>query len=327
MLTPHSLMIATCACGQASITVSAPPTMHGVCHCTNCKRRTGSAFGISAYFDRAAVIEQTGKTSVYAFHLAAQSHNQERHFCPKCGTTLFGSCRQFPRRSVSPVAALRMVGFQNLRIRSLIRSVNLGCPCHRNGRFTLSERTPFYVPMTRSRKSSGAPNMTDPILIELPAFVETERLLLRPPRAGDGPALFAAVSESLSELRRFLASLPWVATEQIIASSEIYCRTVQANFLARKDLPFLLFEKASGQLVGATGIHRAVWETPKAEIGYCVRTSRTKNGFVGEAVTALTEFAFEHLHAARVELITDEENLESRKVAERCKFTLEGGTI
>ena len=91
-------MIATCACGQASITVSAPPTMHGVCHCTNCKRRTGSAFGISAYFDRAAVIEQTGKTSVYAFHHAAQSHNQERHFCPKCGTTLFWFVSSVPEK-------------------------------------------------------------------------------------------------------------------------------------------------------------------------------------------------------------------------------------
>ena len=166
--------------------------------------------------------------------------------------------------------------------------------------------------------------MTDPILIELPSSVETERLFLRPPSAGDGPALFAAVSESLTELRRFLASLPWVAAEQTIASSEIYCRTAQANFLARKDLPFLLFEKSSGQLVGATGLHRVVWETPKAEIGYWVRTSRTKNGFVGEAVTALTSFAFEHLHAARVELIMDEDNLESRKVAERSKFALEG---
>ena len=82
-------MTATCACGQASITVSAPPTMHGVCHCTNCKRRTGSAFGISAYFDRQAVVAQKGETKTYAFHHAAQNHEQERHFCVRCGTTLF----------------------------------------------------------------------------------------------------------------------------------------------------------------------------------------------------------------------------------------------
>ncbi len=80
---------ATCACGQASITVHADPEMHGICHCTNCKRRTGSAFGISSYFPKSCVIEQTGSTSVYAFHHASQNHDQERHFCSKCGTTLF----------------------------------------------------------------------------------------------------------------------------------------------------------------------------------------------------------------------------------------------
>ena len=82
-------MTATCACGQASITVSAGAKMQGVYHCTNCKRRTGSAFGISAYFDKAAVAEQQGETSVYAFNHAAQNHDQDRHFCPGCGTTLF----------------------------------------------------------------------------------------------------------------------------------------------------------------------------------------------------------------------------------------------
>ncbi len=82
-------MTATCACGQAAITVNALPTMHGVCHCTNCKRRTGSAFGISAYFDKTAVVDSRGETKTYAFHHAAQNHDQERHFCVSCGTTLF----------------------------------------------------------------------------------------------------------------------------------------------------------------------------------------------------------------------------------------------
>ena len=91
-------MVATCACGQAAIEVNAQPTMHGVCHCTNCKRRTGSAFGISAYFDRSAVVEQRGATSIYAFHHAAQNHDQERHFCPRCGTTLFWYVSALPEK-------------------------------------------------------------------------------------------------------------------------------------------------------------------------------------------------------------------------------------
>ena len=91
-------MTATCACGQASITVDALPSMHGVCHCTNCKRRTGSAFGISAYFDRTAVVQQRGETKTYTFHHTAQNHDQERHFCSHCGTTLFWFVSSVPEK-------------------------------------------------------------------------------------------------------------------------------------------------------------------------------------------------------------------------------------
>lgn len=166
--------------------------------------------------------------------------------------------------------------------------------------------------------------MQDPILRELPASIDTPRLLLRPPQSGDGEVMFAAVNESLTELRRFLASLPWVAAEPSVEASEIWCRTAQANFLGRKDFPFLIFEKASGRLVGATGIHRVVWATPKAELGYWCRSSHAGQGLVGEAVAALVQMAFEHIGAVRLEIITDEENTASRRVAERCGFLLEG---
>ena len=104
--------------------------------------------------------------------------------------------------------------------------------------------------------------MTDPVLLDLPGTLETPRLVLRPPRAGDGPALHAALAETLADLRRFLASLPWVAGEQTVATAEAYCRNAQGNFLSRKDFAFLLLDKASGAIVGATGLHRTVWATP-----------------------------------------------------------------
>jgi RimJ/RimL family protein N-acetyltransferase len=170
----------------------------------------------------------------------------------------------------------------------------------------------------------GTHAMIDPILVDLPTTIATERLVMRPPQAGDGEMLHAAIAESLPELRRFLASLPWVAGEQTVASAEAYCRNAQANFLARKDLPFLVLEKATGEIIGATGLHRTVWSTPKTEIGYWGRVSRARNGFIGEAVAALTDYAFASLRAVRVEIVTDEENDRSRRVAERCRFVLEG---
>ena len=166
--------------------------------------------------------------------------------------------------------------------------------------------------------------MTDPILLDLPPHIHTDRLLLRVPQAGDGPVLHDAVSESLSALREFLWAVPWVAEEPSVARSEVFCRNAQANFLARRDMPFLVFERHSHQLIGATGLHRPNWSLPKLEIGYWCRTRFSGRGLIREAVTALADYAFLHAQAVRIELITDELNLKSRRIAERCGFVLEG---
>jgi RimJ/RimL family protein N-acetyltransferase len=164
----------------------------------------------------------------------------------------------------------------------------------------------------------------NPVLLDLPASIATDRLLLRPPQSGDGAAVLEAIAESLPQLRRFLASLPWVAGEQSVASSEAWARTAAANFAARKDFPFLIFVRDSGRLIGATGLHRVDWSVPKAEVGYWCRTSCHGQGFITEAVSAMVGYAFEHFRAVRVEIVTDEENEPSRRVALRSGFTLEG---
>ena len=166
--------------------------------------------------------------------------------------------------------------------------------------------------------------MTDPILLDLPATMETDRLRLRPPQAGDGARMHAAIVESLPELRRHLASLPWVAGEQTVESAETWCRNGHANFLARRDLPFLVLDRATGELVGAAGLHRTDWSTPKTEIGYWGRTSRAGHGLIGEAVAALARYAFAYLSVVRIEIVTDEANAPSRRLSERCGFVLEG---
>lgn len=80
---------ATCCCKQLSITVTDNPVMNSVCHCTNCKLRTGSAFGISMYFNTGSVVRMTGESKIYTFWHEVLNHEQNRHFCGHCGTTLF----------------------------------------------------------------------------------------------------------------------------------------------------------------------------------------------------------------------------------------------
>jgi hypothetical protein len=80
---------ASCACGALEVAVTGSAGMHGLCHCNNCKRRTGSAFGISAYFRRLNFKVTKGESSIYRVHQVAENIDQERHFCPACGSTVF----------------------------------------------------------------------------------------------------------------------------------------------------------------------------------------------------------------------------------------------
>jgi RimJ/RimL family protein N-acetyltransferase len=166
--------------------------------------------------------------------------------------------------------------------------------------------------------------MPDSLLFPVPSSLETQRLVLRSFRIEDAPELYAALTESIKELRNTLWFLPWVAEEPTPQSSEIRCRRAAANFLLRTDLSYLAFEKTSGRLVASVGLHRTDWSLPKTEVGYWVRTSETGKGYASESVAALSSWALSDLGAKRLELVTDQQNLGSRGVAERCGFRLEG---
>ena len=164
----------------------------------------------------------------------------------------------------------------------------------------------------------------DPLLIEVPMRVETERLILRCPQPGDGPAIHQAEHESLDELRPWM---PWAHTPKSPDESEAYCRRMHAKFILREDLVMFAFERdaagVEGRFVAGTGLHRIDWGVRRFEIGYWRRTGCGGQGFVTEATEALARLAFDRLDARRVELRMDDANAASWKVAERAGFTLE----
>ena len=165
----------------------------------------------------------------------------------------------------------------------------------------------------------------DPLLIDVPDRLETERLVLRCPRPGDGVLVNAAVQASIDVLRPWM---PWAQEEPTLEASETYCRSQQAKFVLREDLVMLIFEKGSedgdGPLLGATGLHRIDWTLRCFEIGYWRRAGLSGLGIISEAVTALARMAFDRLDARRVEVRMDDDNERSWKLAERTGFTFEG---
>lgn len=155
----------------------------------------------------------------------------------------------------------------------------------------------------------------------IPEELETERLLLRMPKPGDGAAVNAAIRASINELQPWMPFAQTVPTEE---ETELNIVEAYLNFLKKTVLRYLIFNKETGMFIGSTGFHDIEWEIPKLEIGYWVDTRYRGQGYVSEAVRALTQLALNEFHCRRVEIQCEAENTASRKVAEKAGFQLEG---
>jgi RimJ/RimL family protein N-acetyltransferase len=159
---------------------------------------------------------------------------------------------------------------------------------------------------------------------DIPEQLESERLLIRAPRSGDGAAVHAAIVESQEELRPWML---WAADDQTTEEVEANVLAARADFRARRDLRLHVYLLEDGSFVGSSGLHRIDWTVPRFEIGYWVRTSQTGRGFATEATRRIARFAFDDLHAERVEIWCAAENQRSASVATRAGFMLEARLV
>jgi hypothetical protein len=69
-----------CLCGDVRFAASGAPYRVGICHCLDCRKHHGAVFFAAAIFPGDAVTID-GQTH----------HYRGRHFCPRCGSSVFAS--------------------------------------------------------------------------------------------------------------------------------------------------------------------------------------------------------------------------------------------
>ncbi|MDG5472184.1 GNAT family N-acetyltransferase [Jeotgalibacillus sp. ET6] len=158
-------------------------------------------------------------------------------------------------------------------------------------------------------------------LLDFPDQFETDRLIIRSAKPGDGVKVWGSVNASRQELKPWL---PFASHEATVEETEINIRESYINFLAREDLRLLVFLKETGEFVASSGLHRINWDVRKFEIGYWIDSRMSGRGYMTEAVEGIARFAFNSLNAQRVEIRCDAENSKSRAIPEKLGFKLEG---
>ena len=164
--------------------------------------------------------------------------------------------------------------------------------------------------------------MGDPLVVSLmPEELQAgEALILRRWTPSMIDQLLDSIEASQPELARWL---PWADPMPTRTAELAAVTSAERAFAEDKDYAYFMIERASGDLVGCAGLH------PKTagvvEIGYWVRSDRTRRGYATSAAGSLCRAAFMYLpDVEKVIIRMDKGNGASASIPPKLGFSLEG---
>ena len=156
----------------------------------------------------------------------------------------------------------------------------------------------------------------------LPNRMETDRLILRPYSEDDAAWYYAMSLRNRDHLRRYESgnvamSLKSEAhTRETLAALATYWTDAVCYFVG-------VFDKSTDEFVAQLYVGPFSTDPVDYIIGYMADCAHGGRGVVSEALTAIVASIFENLGADQVRIHCDETNGRSRRVAERCGFSLD----
>jgi hypothetical protein len=93
------MMTGGCLCGAVRYETDAAPAWSAVCYCRDCQRASGSGYMPVMGVTRGAM-RITGETAAFTV-TAAGGGPSTRHFCPACGSLIFGGVEGPPDDTMS----------------------------------------------------------------------------------------------------------------------------------------------------------------------------------------------------------------------------------
>jgi RimJ/RimL family protein N-acetyltransferase len=132
--------------------------------------------------------------------------------------------------------------------------------------------------------------------------------------------MLVAIEESFPELELWM---PWAQEMPTLDGLSAVLRQGEIDFRADRSWEYALVDAHTDDVMGSAGLHHT--EDPETfEIGYWVRTSRTRRGVATSVARTLISAASTYLETARQIVIRmDQANLASASVPQKLGFTLD----
>lgn len=149
-----------------------------------------------------------------------------------------------------------------------------------------------------------------------PPVLFTDRLVLRRMDKRDSGDMFLYAGDP--EVTRYLLWSPH-PNENYTAK---YLSTLPSRYRAGDFYDWAV--TYNGRMIGNCGFSKLDLNHKKGEIGYVIAKDLWNKGLATEAARCVMEFGFDTLGLHRIEIQFMEENIASRKVAEKIGMTFEG---
>lgn len=146
-------------------------------------------------------------------------------------------------------------------------------------------------------------------------------LILRPYEAMDVDSHYHAALESIDQVYPWL---PWCKPGYLREHSELWIETRNRDWVQGVSYDFVITDAITGALLGSTAINHIDHENNFANLGYWVRTARTRHGIATAAARMTVRFGFEIVGLNRIEIVVAAGNAPSQRVAEKIGALKEG---
>ena len=146
-------------------------------------------------------------------------------------------------------------------------------------------------------------------------------IVLRPFHIHDADEMYAAVRESLTELKPWMS---WAHEGYSLQTAKEFIRITRARWDEGTLFAFGIIDAKSGSVLGGCSLSHIHPVYHLCNLGYWVRTGRHGEGIAVRATKLAARHAFEKIGLIRVEIVIATENKASIRVAEKVGAHYEG---
>lgn len=150
------------------------------------------------------------------------------------------------------------------------------------------------------------------------AILETKHYLLRGVMADDAEALFQFMGDR--ETMTYITPHPVTSIEEVRVKIEANLE----NFKKKKEIPWVIIEKDSNQVIGLFRFHKLNLWHKNAEMGAILRQDFQQKGVMTEILPTLLDYGFNQLGLNRIVGDIFADNQGSKRLLEKFGFVKEG---